>query len=291
MSRLPVRAGVLMLGVIALAIVVTADYVTSYELQLSAFYMLVTLAVAWFCGAWWGALFACLSAFAQLEIGLDAGATFSEPVYFYVANGNRLFAYLLTAFLVAAVRTNYERLRSAARIDYVTGVTNSIGFYENVSIEIARHRRSRASLTVAYYSCDYFKVINEGLGRSEGDRVLRLIGQVAKSSLRETDVVARLGGDEFAMVFPQTGEAEALQVVRKLSAQLENAMSRHDWPITFSVGVGVFPSVPASVDEAVAFCERVMQRVKASGRNRVMVRVFDPGGFDSVRRAPLHVVR
>jgi diguanylate cyclase (GGDEF)-like protein len=260
-------------------------------LQLSAFYMLVTLAVAWFCGAWWGALFACLSAFVQLEIGLDAGATFSAPVYFYIANGNHLFAYLLTAFLVAAVRTNYERLRSAARIDYVTGVTNSTGFYEKVSIEIARHRRSRALFTIAYYSCDYFKVINEGLGRSEGDRVLRLIGQVAKSSLRETDVVARLGGDEFAMVFPQTGEAEALQVVRKLSAQLENAMSRHDWPITFSVGVGVFPSVPASVDEAVAFCERVMQRVKASGRNRVMVRVFDPDEADTARHPPLHIVR
>jgi len=291
MSRLPVGAGVLVLGFIALGIVVAVDYVTSYELQLSTLYMLVMIGVAWFCGPWWGALFASLSAFAQLQIGLTTGTTFSEPVYFYIANGNRLFAYLVIVFLVSAVRSNYERLQSAARIDFVTGVTNSIGFYEKVSIEMSRHRRSRASFALAYLNCDYFKVINEGLGHSEGDRVLAVIGRVLKANLRETDIVARLGGDEFALVFPQTGEAEAMQVVRKLCSQLENAMSRHDWPITFSVGVGVFPRAPESVDRVVGYCERVMHRVKAAGKNKVMVRVFDPDEIDSVQRAPLHVVR
>ncbi len=288
---LPVKAAVLMLACIALAIVVTADYLTSYELQLTALYMLVMLAVAWFCGPWWGTLFASLSAYSQIEIGLATGTTFSEPVYFYVANGNRLFAYLVTVFLVATVRANYERLQAAARIDFVTGVTNSLGFYEKVSIEIARHRRTHDPFAVAYLNCDYFKVINEGLGRSEGDRVLSMIGQVITSNLRETDVVARLGGDEFAMVFPHSGEAEATQVVRKLCTQLEKAMTQHDWPITFSIGIGVFPTAPASVDRVVSFCEHVMQRVKSSGRNRVMVRVFDPDEIDSIQRKALHVVR
>ena len=144
---------------------------------------------------------------------------------------------------------------------------------------------------MAYLNCDYFKVINEGLGRSEGDRVLSMIGQVITSNLRETDVVARLGGDEFAMVFPHSGEAEAMQVVRKLGAQLEKAMTQHDWPITFSIGIGVFPVVPESVDRALSFCEHIMQRVKDTGRNRVMVRVFDPDEIDSVQRKSLHVVR
>ena len=288
---LPVRAAVLVLGSIALAIVVTSDYLTSYELQLTALYMLVMLGVAWFCGPWWGALFACLSAYSQIQIGLATGTTFSEPVYFYIANGNRLFAYLVTVFLVATVHINYQRLKSAARIDFVTGVTNSLGFFEKLSIEIARHRRTRDAFAVAYLNCDYFKVINEGLGRSEGDRVLSMIGQVITSNLRETDVVARLGGDEFAMVFPHSGEAEAMQVVRKLGAQLEKAMTQHDWPITFSIGIGVFPVVPESVDRALSFCEHIMQRVKDTGRNRVMVRVFDPDEIDSVQRKSLHVVR
>ncbi len=288
---LPVGPAVLVLGFIALAIVVTADYLTSYELQLTALYMLVMLGVAWFCGPWWGALFACLSAYSQIQIGLATGTRFSEPVYFYIANGNRLFAYLVTVFLVAVVHINYQRLKSAARIDYVTGVANSLGFFEKLSIEIARHRRTRDAFAVAYLNCDYFKVINEGLGRSEGDRVLSMIGQVITSNLRETDVVSRLGGDEFAMVFPHSGEAEATQVVRKLGAQLEKAMTQHDWPITFSIGIGIFPVAPESVDRALSFCEHVMQRVKNTGRNRVMVRVYDPDDIDSVQRKSLHVVR
>ena len=89
------RLAVLVLGFIALSIVVTADYMTSFELRLSALYMLVMIGVAWFCGAWWGGLFAFLSAYAQVQIGLITGTTFSEPVYFYISNGNRLFAYLV----------------------------------------------------------------------------------------------------------------------------------------------------------------------------------------------------
>jgi diguanylate cyclase (GGDEF)-like protein len=290
-GRVNVKGAVLALGFLVLSIVVTIDYLTSYELQLSALYMLTMLGVAWFCGAWWGALFAVLSAYSQVQIGLATGTTFSEPVYFYISNGNRLFAYLVIVLLVAMVRTNYGRLRTAARIDFVTGVRNSTGFYECVSVEISRHRRGRLPFAVAYYSCDYFKVVNDGLGRSEGDRVLNVIGSVMKGNLRETDVVARLGGDEFALVLPHTGEAEALQVVRKLCAQLEQTMTRHEWPITFSVGVGVFPVAPKNADQAVGFCERVMQRVKASGKNKVMVRVFDPDEVDSVQRTPLHVVR
>mgnify|MGYP006275783527 FL=1 len=238
-----------------------------------------------------GGLFAAMATYTQVHLGLTHGDAFSEPAYFYIANGNRLFAYLLILFLTAGARALYERARAAARIDYVTDITNSTGFYEKVAIEIARHRRSRAPFCIAYFSCDYFKVINEGLGRSEGDRVLRLIAGTARDCLRQTDVVARVGGDEFAMVFPQTREADASLVVRKLCVRLEEVMRRHDWPITFSVGVGVFPAAPPDVDRAIAFCEHVMQRVKASGRNRVMVRVFDPDEPDAVRRRPLQIVR
>ena len=153
-SRLPVPAGVLVLAFIALALVVTADYVTSYELQLSVFYMLVMLGVAWFCGPWWGALFACLSAFAQLQIGLDTWTTFSEPVYFYIANGNRLFAYLLTVFLVAAVRTNYERSAGRRRASITSPASPTASAFTKRSRSRSRAtaaaaRRSRSPISAA----------------------------------------------------------------------------------------------------------------------------------------------
>ena len=57
------------------------------------------------------------------------------------------------------------------------------------------------------------------------------------------------------------------------------------------VWIRVFPDVPAGSDQVIGFCESVMQRVKASGKNKVMVRTYDPDEIDSIRRMPLRVVR
>src|SRR3954464_5858288 len=112
--RAPNGVAVLLLAFTAFALVVSADYLTSYELSLSAFYVLIILAVSWFCGVWWGGLFAFLTMFAEIEIGLLTGNPFSEEAFFYISTGNRLFCYLLIAYLVATVRNLYEQAQSAA---------------------------------------------------------------------------------------------------------------------------------------------------------------------------------
>jgi diguanylate cyclase (GGDEF)-like protein len=273
---------VLLIALCALAVVITADYLTSYELSLSPLYILVILPVSWFCGIWWGVLFACLSVFSQIEIGLAVGHNFSEPVYFYVSNGNRLFAYILIASLASAVHRLYGRAIAAARLDYLTGLINRLGFQERITVELARHRRYGHEFAVAYIDCDHFKVINDGLGHHEGDAVLATIGQVLISNTRASDIVARLGGDEFALVYPQTGEFETLRAIAKLRQQLDSAMSTRNWPITFSIGVGIFPTVPKNTDQVIAFADKLMYRVKAIGKNRVMHRVYDPDDIDTL---------
>jgi diguanylate cyclase (GGDEF)-like protein len=290
-DRAPNGLAVLLLAFTAYALVVSADYLTSYDLSLSAFYAIIILAVSWFCGVWWGGLFAFLSIFSEITTGLLTGNPFLDETYFYISNGNRLFSYLLIAYLTATVRSLYERAQSAARVDFVTGVTNSTGFYEKVAVEMARHRRNREPFSVAYVSCDYFKIINDGLGHREGDRVLMTIAQTLEANLRQTDVVARLGGDEFALVFPQTAEADSLMVIKKLCSHLDRAMAAHDWPITFSVGVGIFTQVPENVDIVVAFCDRLMQRVKALGKNKIMHRNYDPNDVETPLPERIHAIR
>ena len=287
----PGKPAVLIPACVALGSIVTADFLTSYEYSLSPFYVLVILTVSWFCGVWWGALFAFLSVYSQIQIGLLVGHRFSEPLKFYLGNGNKLFAYLVIALLAAAVRTLYERAKSAARMDYLTGITNSLGFYEKVSVEMARHRRNQVPFAVAYIDCDNFKAVNDSRGHSEGDRVLRAIGQTLKSKLREIDIVARLGGDEFALVLPQTGEFSALQVIGKLGLELDQVMAKHKWPITFSVGVGIFPTVPDHIDRVIAFSDKLMYRVKALGGNKVLHAVYSPDEPDSQPLARLGAVR
>lgn len=256
------------------ALVVAADSSTSYELSLSSFYLLIILGVGWFCGVSWAALFAVLSVFAQVEIGRLAEYPLSEPLYFYVSQANRLVAYLLVALLISRVRTLYDRETAMARVDHLTGLANNMAFNEQLASEIARHRRDAQSFAVAYIDCDNFKTVNDRFGHAAGDALLKAIARTCRSSLRRSDIVARLGGDEFAVVLPRTGESPAFQVADKLRAQLAAAMVANKWPVTFSIGLASFPRVPESVERVVSFSDELMYRVKKSGKNDLLHRVY-----------------
>lgn len=262
-------------ALLSFALVVTADSFTSYELRLSSYYLLIILAVGWFCGASWAALFAVLSIFAEVQLGRQDDYPLSEPLYFYVSAGNKLFAYLLVALLVSIIRTLYDREISMARIDYLTGIANAKGFNEQLANEVARHRRNLSPFSVAYIDCDNFKAVNDTRGHAAGDRLLQLVAETCQSNLRRTDFVARLGGDEFAVILPQSGEFAALQAINKLSKQLAMVIAENESPVTLSIGVGIFLRAPENVEQIVSFSDQLMYRVKTTGKNKILHRVYD----------------
>jgi diguanylate cyclase (GGDEF)-like protein len=253
---------------------VAAEYATSYELGLGSFYLLVILGVGWFCGLPWATLFAFLAMFAQIEIGRTGQIAITDPTAFYIANANRLFAYLLVAWLISIIRSMYHRENEMARVDYLTGIPNKLGFDEQLRVEMARHRRDGNPFAVAYIDCDNFKSVNDTRGHSAGDRLLRTIADTSRRNLRATDTIARLGGDEFAVIMPATGEFAALQAVNKLRKLLSAAIERNHRQVTLSIGVGVFLDTPETSDRVVSFSDKVMYQVKTSGKNRVLHRTY-----------------
>ena len=263
----------LFIAVPAFIFLVAAEYATSYELGLGSFYLLVILAVGWFCGLPWATLFAFLAMFAQIEIGRTGQAAVTDPAAFYIANANRLFAYLLVAWLISIIRAMYHRENEMARVDYLTGIPNKLGFDEQLRVEMARHRRDGNPFAVAYIDCDNFKSVNDTRGHSAGDRLLRTIADISRRNLRATDTIARLGGDEFAVIMPATGEFAALQAVNKLRKLLSVAIERNH-QVTLSIGVGVFLDTPETSDHVVSFSDNVMYQVKTSGKNRVLHRTY-----------------
>ena len=269
------RASVIALSIAVPAFIflVAAEYATAYELGLGSFYLLVILAVGWFCGLPWATLFAFLAMFAQIEIGRTGQVAATDPAAFYIANANRLFAYLLVAWLISIVRALYHRENEMARVDYLTGIPNKLGFDEQLKVEMARHRRDGNPFAVAYIDCDNFKSVNDTRGHSAGDRLLRTIADISRRNLRATDTIARLGGDEFAVIMPATGEFAALQAVNKLRKLLSAAIERNH-QVTLSIGVGVFLDTPETSDHVVSFSDNVMYQVKTSGKNRVLHRTY-----------------
>jgi diguanylate cyclase (GGDEF)-like protein len=244
-----------------------ADWYTNYELSLDPFYVLIVCIATWHLGWRWGIAFAVLSVCNQMAIGEVLGHPYSQPAYFFVTNFNKFFSSCLMVALCGRLRVMHQHEKLYARVDYLTGALNNMGFFEALSVELARHRREKEAFSVAYFDCDNFKNVNDRHGHRAGDELLRLIVHTMKRCLRKTDVIARLGGDEFAVLLPKTAQQPAESVVQELLYALNMAIAANDFSVTFSVGVGVFPETPASEDVVLSFAEHLMYRVKADGKN------------------------
>ena len=121
---------------------------------------------------------------------------------------------------------------------------------------------------------DNFKAINDQLGHSTGDRVLRAMAENIQRQIRPSDIFARLGGDEFALLMPETNEEEARNVISRLHESLVNEMLKNGWMITFSVGVVTCNQSPSSVDEVVKMADTAMYSVKNTSKNGVAFHLY-----------------
>src|SRR6202035_2143124 len=110
--------------------------------------------------------------------------------------------------------------------------------------EIARARRSGTMLALLYLDLDRFKLINDTLGHSSGDELLRQVALRLKSSLRETDTLARISGDEFTVTVaglknPQDASLVAETILKAWRDPFQ--VEYHELHVTASVGISFYP--------------------------------------------------
>jgi diguanylate cyclase (GGDEF)-like protein len=160
-----------------------------------------------------------------------------------------------------------------ARTDSLTGVANGRSFSDRAGLELALSRRTGSPLTMVYLDLDRFKQINDTVGHTEGDRLLRAVAQVLAHRLRATDLVARLGGDEFGVLLPNTDAAEAPEVLESLSQAVREAVDG-SWEVGCTIGAVTFRRAPESVDFMVRTADAEMYRGKRAGRGRIQHSVW-----------------
>jgi diguanylate cyclase (GGDEF)-like protein len=114
---------------------------------------------------------------------------------------------------------------------------------------------------------DNFKELNDTLGHSAGDSLLRLIGPRLKEVLRKTDTLARLGGDEFAIILdPQPDEQQVIKVVESVLERLRDPFEVHGLALhlTGSLGIASFPAHAQDPDDLLKCADIAMYQAKAA---------------------------
>jgi diguanylate cyclase (GGDEF)-like protein len=184
----------------------------------------------------------------------------------------------LVADLTAVALGYVTRMRStdeAVDLDGLTGVFNRRYFDHRLVQEIQKAEREGAPLSLLILDLDHFKQYNRSNGHVIGDEVLRKIGQLLKTSIREDDVAARYNGAEFVVLYPRAGKALATRLAHGLRHAIEafpfqNRSAQPNGRLTVSGGVATFPEDSSSPGDLLRCADQALYEAKAAGGNRVM---------------------
>jgi len=158
-----------------------------------------------------------------------------------------------------------ERIHHLAYYDALTSLPNRSLLTKLVDQALIVAQRSKAHGCVMFIDLNRFKLINDTLGRSVGDALLREISQRFRLALRDQDVVARLSGDEFAVgLFDIHQHYEASMVANKLLAAVNEPflIDGHDLRVSASIGISVYPQDGNDAETLLRLADIAMYRAK-----------------------------
>jgi diguanylate cyclase (GGDEF)-like protein len=169
------------------------------------------------------------------------------------------------------LRTRLDIAKHDARHDDLTGMLNRVGFVEELNGRLFRDRQPQNVLMI---DLDRFKAVNDTLGHSAGDELVRKIGVALAGIVPRNGVLARLGGDEFGVIIEATtdeGIASLCTQILKICGQ-SRMISGHEVQVSASIGVAQQSAEHSDV-ELLRQADLALYAAKREGRNRF--RVFD----------------
>jgi diguanylate cyclase (GGDEF)-like protein/PAS domain S-box-containing protein len=167
-------------------------------------------------------------------------------------------------------RQHEQAMQHRATHDLLTGLPNRALFLDRLANAIRRAERYGTRLAVMFVDLDKFKAINDTLGHSAGDQLLRIVASQLRLCVRESDTVARLGGDEFVLLLDDpVGVTMPGTIAQRIGARLAVpvTLAGHQHIVTGSIGISTYPSDGADAEVLLRQADIAMYRAKESGRN------------------------
>jgi diguanylate cyclase (GGDEF)-like protein len=168
-----------------------------------------------------------------------------------------------------------EELRQQAIRDPLTGLYNRRYLEETLTRELNRAKRLNIPLCVSMLDIDHFKVINDTLGHTAGDALLRQLGHTLRENLRSSDIACRYGGDEFVLIMPDSSLDDTrrrlqqiLELVKALRAWTGDQL--HAAP-TMSAGIAMAGEHNFNEREILRAADEALYAAKQAGRDLVII--------------------
>jgi diguanylate cyclase (GGDEF)-like protein/PAS domain S-box-containing protein len=178
---------------------------------------------------------------------------------------------IATLYATALQRKRMEDIISQlAYHDPLTGLPNRNLFNDRSALALAHAKRYQERIALMVLDVDHFKEINDTLGHSAGDQLLRDFSNRLVSVLRKTDTVSRIGGDEFMVLLPEVVDAEdAVDVARKILEAIRRPFmfQERGVRITTSIGIATYPEDGENIEALLKYADTAMYQAKEAGRD------------------------
>lgn len=275
-TRLPPRRA-WALTLVALGIALAIDDVTGPQVNLVLVYLMIACFASWCLGERVGMAFGLTSvlltgvvngfnsAFPTQGLGLPTAATAWNML-------GRILSMGLLVALASGLRCALDLARWRASTDGLTGVLNKATFTRRMQALIARARRQKDALVVAYIDLDGFKGVNDALGHAAGDALLCRFADAAADAIRGDDLFARVGGDEFMALLNVESCAQGDIAAERLHARLSAILRNEGLGVTCSIGALIVESDGLThIDPLIDAADELMYEVKRSGKNALRI--------------------
>ncbi len=161
-------------------------------------------------------------------------------------------------------------LQHQAHHDALTALPNRTLFHDRLEQAVEKAKRNKTLFALFFIDLDRFKQVNDSLGHSVGDNLLKVVTNRLKATIRREDTLARLGGDEFTIIMEDLSKAQdssilAQKILEVLQQPIE--VDKHTLYVSSSIGISLYPQDGTDASNLLKYADAAMYRAKEEGRN------------------------
>ncbi len=189
---------------------------------------------------------------------------------------------------------NKKTIHKLAFYDSLTELPNRSLLKDRIHKALQYAKRQNSKVAILFLDLDHFKLINDTLGHSIGDKLLIYTSKLLRKQLRESDTLSRIGGDEFIILLPDIDSIDdAKDVAKKILTALngQHNIESHQLYISTSIGISIYPDNSIEMDGLIKNADTAMYEAKQNGRNNYKIYFENMGNYISKQLTIEHDLR